>query len=131
MAHPRQDGTELLALDSYGYIWQRRGAGAWHPLYSVGKQPWAHVSTDQDGSIIGAVVEDGHSYFSDNFGSTWVEEISAGEGNWTGIDLAADGTRGSACQYGGYVWSINAPGCVTNKWHRRVWSNPVELNQSH
>ena len=49
-------------------------------------------------------------YFSSDFGCSWVEEISAGDGNWTGIDLSNDGTKGVASQYGGYVYSINAPG---------------------
>jgi hypothetical protein len=100
----------MLALDSYAYIWQYRW-GAWAPLYTAGKQPWAHVAEDQDGSIIGVVVEGGPSYFSDNFGETWEEEISAGDdGNWSGIDLTNDGTIGTACEYGGYVWLISAPG---------------------
>lgn len=47
-----QDGSILLALDSYGYIWEGRN-GLWVPLYTAGKQPWAHIATDQDGSIIG------------------------------------------------------------------------------
>lgn len=61
------DGTVMAALDSFGYIWQYRN-GVWAPLYGAGRQPWVHISMDQDGSIMGTVVEWGHSYFSDNWG---------------------------------------------------------------
>ena len=53
---PAQDGTEMVALDSYGYIWRySKKSAAWAPLYTAGKQPWSAISTDQDGSVIGTL----------------------------------------------------------------------------
>lgn len=39
-----------------------------------------------------------------------IEEINAGEGNWSCIELSNQGTKGAATQYGGYLYSVNAPG---------------------
>lgn len=77
-------------------------------------------------SVIAVTVEEGPVYFSNDYGKTWVEEISAEEGNWSGIDLSNDGTKGVACEYGGFVWSVNAPG-VTKRPTSTPTTRPTRM----
>ncbi len=103
------DGSYLIAVDSYGYIW-KHSAAEWFPLIKAGVQPWSCVSTDADGSILAVGVEYGPIFFSQDFGENWVQEISGGFQNWTAIDISQEGTKGVAVAYGDYIYSINAPG---------------------
>jgi hypothetical protein len=65
--------------------------------------------------VIAATVEEGLVFFSRDYGVSWDEDISAEEGNWFGIDLSTNGTKGVACEYGGYVWTIGVPGASTER----------------
>jgi hypothetical protein len=132
-------GNVLLSKD-YGITWQKTNVLGGDPIPTAN---WNYIATNNDGSILGAVIFEGNAYISTNGGTNWIKptlETGTNTTQCSQISFNSVGTYGVICTYtttteGGDVedgrlyisknlsnvnsWAItspNPPPDSTNKW---------------
>jgi hypothetical protein len=133
------NGNVYLSKD-YGITWQITNVLGGDPIPTAN---WNYVATNNDGSILGAVIFEGNAYISTNGGINWIKptlETGTNTTQCNQISFNSVGTYGVICSYtttteGGDVedgrlyisknlsnvnsWAItspNPPPDSTNKW---------------
>jgi hypothetical protein len=62
-----------------------------------------------DGSKQTAVILGGGIYTSSDYGSTWIENTSAPDSNWSSVAMSSDGSKQTAVIQGGGIYTLNIP----------------------
>jgi hypothetical protein len=85
------------------------------------------LAMSKDGSTIGVWQAIGDIFISNDSGTTWDDQISAGSRDWSGIAFSDNGSKIAVTQFndtGGYIWTFgeNSITCIEN-WTCNSYDN--------
>ena len=114
------DGSKLVAVANYGYVYTSADYGAsWTQRGS--QQNWTSVASSSDGANLVAVAG-GYTYTSTNSGATWTQ--GGLQQDWASVASSSDGTKLVAVAYGGYIYtSANSGTTWTPRGSSQSWQS--------